>query len=214
MRFAGRSPADCVWASEADLIERDPSLKNKIKRFDKKFDTTAFDSDNELRTIGMEVENSNVDRVLDCSEVFTLIHPKKAGEIKGKWSEGLVRVLRSLVNFQTDRVYYGVFYRTRGAAEAVRRSSGPLDFSVLTNKVYLDCYTTPEKFWDDLEGVYKSVDKLCQYLDEKSDVFELNERMRQLTAKLYGEWLAGVKVEAAVSGPRSTSPSSPRQCKA
>lgn len=31
-----------------------------------------------------------VDRILQCVELFPIIHPKKANEIKGKWSELIV----------------------------------------------------------------------------------------------------------------------------
>lgn len=39
-----------------------------------------------------------------------MIHPKKANEIKGKWSELLVSITSKLLNFTKDGVHYGITF--------------------------------------------------------------------------------------------------------
>ena len=42
--------------------------------------------------------------------MFSVIHPKKANEIKGKWQEILQIILLKLLNFHKDDIFYGVFF--------------------------------------------------------------------------------------------------------
>lgn len=207
VRFNGKSLSNCQWVEESTLLERDPNLKNKLKRFDSTFDNTRSDSDSEAKTIGIDADCTNVDRILDSSEIFTLIHPKKASDIKTKWSESLIKVMRALINFNQNNVFYGVFYiELIDTLKHYSEFSEPIDFSTIVNRIYLDYYHSPDRFWDDLEHVFHSVSRLCLYLDEHSDVEELNDRMKQLTAILYSEWLETIKFEACVFSAKITNP--------
>lgn len=207
VKLTGRSFGSCVWVPETELLDRDPALKNKLKRFDNTFDAAPWDPQSDTKTVGMDAESANVDRVMDSSDIFALIHPKKASDIRGKWGEGLIRVLKALTNFQSDQVYYGVFYIELGTIfKQYSEFAEAIDFAVISNRVYLDFYQTPDRFWEDLEVVYRNVDRLATYLDEKSDVHELNDRMKQLTARLYQDWLEKVRFEAEVFAAKMTQP--------
>lgn len=206
VRFADKSQANCRWVSEAELLEREPGIKTKLKRFDKNFDEERFDQNCDQKTIGIDQEFSTVDRILDCSDIFSVIHPKRASDTRGKWGEGLIKVIRSLANFQMNDTFYGTFYFELGALyqNFAPEFSESLDFAVVNNRVHLDYYQRPLDFWRDLENVYNTVDRLREYLNEKSDLHELNDRMKQLTAKLYVDWLDSVKLEAAVFSAKMT----------
>ena len=55
-----------------------------------------------------------VDRIVACSEMFDIIHPKKAGKILSKWSDSILRVLQILINFRYQGVCLFVFGSMRG----------------------------------------------------------------------------------------------------
>ena len=40
-----------------------------------------------------------VDRIIQCTVMFPVIHPKKANEMKGKWCELAATVIHKLLNF-------------------------------------------------------------------------------------------------------------------
>jgi hypothetical protein len=39
-----------------------------------------------------------VDRILNCTELFAVVHPRQAVLLKGKWQELCVKVVQHLVN--------------------------------------------------------------------------------------------------------------------
>jgi len=45
---------------------------------------------------------AEVDRVIQCVEIFPIIHPKKANEIKGKWTELLAVITAKLLSFSKN----------------------------------------------------------------------------------------------------------------
>ena len=199
IRFSGKSFLNCQWVEESELIKNDQMIKNKLRRFDNAFDNAQFDSDNENNLINFDSDCRNVDRILNCSEIFMLIHPKKASDIGLKWSEKLLKVIRALINFNHNGIYIGIFYLELSEVfKKYTELSESIDFAVVLNRIYLDNYSTPDKFWDDLDLIYKAVDRLALYLDEKSDLKELNCMMRQLTAGLYHEWFDEIQAEAVV----------------
>ena len=53
---------------------------------------------------------TEVDRILWTTELFSVIHPKKANEIKGKWTEPLAIVTSKLLNFTKDNIKYGIYF--------------------------------------------------------------------------------------------------------
>lgn len=59
---------------------------------------------NELQYINFDRNTLKVDRVVSCSEMFDIIHPKKAGKIMSKWSDSIVKVVQILINFRYEQV--------------------------------------------------------------------------------------------------------------
>ena len=51
-----------------------------------------------------------VDRILSSTDMFPIIHPKKANEIKGKWTENLVTLVLKVVNFIKDEINFGIYF--------------------------------------------------------------------------------------------------------
>ena len=92
VRFQNNSFHQCKWVEEAELLRLDASLRPKLKRFETSFYAEAQQG-RDFHLINCDAQSYEVDRIVDCSEVFALIHPKKAGEIKTKWTENLLRDL-------------------------------------------------------------------------------------------------------------------------
>jgi len=59
---------------------------------------------NELQYINFDRNTLKVDRVVSCSEMFDIIHPKKAGKIMSKWSDSIVKIVQILINFRYQNV--------------------------------------------------------------------------------------------------------------
>lgn len=51
-----------------------------------------------------------IDRIIFTTELFPIIHPKKANEIKNKWNEYLTIVISKLLNFYISKIKYGVYF--------------------------------------------------------------------------------------------------------
>lgn len=58
----------------------------------------------ELHYVNFDRNTLKVDRVVSCSEMFDIIHPKKAGKIMSKWSDSIVKVVQILINFRYQQV--------------------------------------------------------------------------------------------------------------
>lgn len=48
--------------------------------------------------------------MVNCTEMFGVIHSKKANEMKGKWCELATVVVSKLLNFYKDDICYGTFF--------------------------------------------------------------------------------------------------------
>lgn len=93
--------------------------KNRLNRFNKAFQKKLDDLVN-LEHADIEDLNESqnffdpsyieVDRIIRTTELFPIIHPKKANEIKSKWSDSLVNVISKLLNYSKDNVHYGVYF--------------------------------------------------------------------------------------------------------
>jgi chromodomain-helicase-DNA-binding protein 7 len=59
---------------------------------------------NEIQYINFDRNTLKVDRVVSCSEMFDIIHPKKAGKIMSKWSDSIVKIVQILINFRYENV--------------------------------------------------------------------------------------------------------------
>lgn len=91
-----------------------------------------------------------VDRILSCTEIFPIVHPKKGSEMKGKWAESLTKVLSHLLNFSRDQIHYGVYFLECKAI---------LDLGTINNRLYLGHYKTNSEFWQELGSVFKSANQ-------------------------------------------------------
>ena len=60
----------------------------------------------ELHYINFDRNTLKVDRVVSCSEMFDIIHPKKAGKIMSKWSDSIVKIVQILINFRYENVSF------------------------------------------------------------------------------------------------------------
>ena len=112
VRFAGKSFQNCDWVEESQLLANEPNLRNKLKRFDTMFDNSAIELEMSNGMLNYDPENVVVDRILSCSEIFMMIHPKKTSEITHKWTESLLRIIRVLLNFRLNGFFPGHFYLT------------------------------------------------------------------------------------------------------
>ncbi len=86
-----------------------------------------------------------MDRILDITELFPILHPKKSSQMTGSWLYGLFESLRKLVNFGYKDVNYGlemlhlVENLPPGQTELYH-----LDFSIVMNRIFLEVYKEPQ----------------------------------------------------------------------
>lgn len=108
----------------SDWIDNNPELSNLAKedfplemstksgtnspvisqKFFEYLERTFLNSD--LHYINFDRNTLKVDRVVSCSEMFDIIHPKKAGKIMSKWSDSIVKIVQILINFRYENVSY------------------------------------------------------------------------------------------------------------
>ena len=74
----------------------------RSEKFSRFIQRTFLNSD--LQYINFDQNTLKVDRVVSCSEMFDIIHPKKAGKIMSKWSDSIVKVVQILINFRYEKV--------------------------------------------------------------------------------------------------------------
>lgn len=126
-----------------------------------------------------------VDRVLQCSELFSVIHSKKANEIKGKWSENLVTVVQKLLNFTKDDVHYGIHFmepvnpERDGCPNYKKVITNMMDLGTIINRVYLDYYKSFRGFFSDFGLIFKNCRKFNK--DAGSDIRILCDTLREVS---------------------------------
>ena len=72
----------------------------------KNFDTIQTEEDSQYYDPSYVL----IDRIISTTELFPIIHPKKANEMRGKWCELAVVVINKLLNFQRENISYGVYF--------------------------------------------------------------------------------------------------------
>ena len=92
---------------EQEILTYDPNIKNKLKRFIRDFNNKFFNSRKE-EFLNFNKSYLTVSKILNSTELFPVIHPKKGSQITGKWSYGLLKVVNFLANFEYEQVLYGV----------------------------------------------------------------------------------------------------------
>ena len=114
VKFNDFSYLHCEWITEEDILSMGKTGKNKLNRFNRSFEKKMLEGDvNNIYDDDVQLFDPSyleVDKILYCTEIFSVIHPKKANDIKGKWSEHLVAVVSKLLNFSRDDVHYGVYF--------------------------------------------------------------------------------------------------------
>ena len=63
-----------------------------------------------------------------------------------------------------------------------------LDFSIIINRIFLDFYTEPISFWNDLLIVFDNFD-IFNYRRKGNDTYMLLDRMKQIARIMYEQWL-------------------------
>lgn len=133
-----------------------------------------------------------VDRVIHTTELFPVIHPKKANEIKGKWSESLSMILSSLLNYTKDGICYGVHFMEPVNPEKIKAEDykmvieAPMDLGTINNRVYLDYYKSPKDFWNDLGLVFKNCRQY--FKDDSHELRIISDTLRELAIVFYKQW--------------------------
>jgi len=100
-----RSHLHCEWLSEMELCNERRNGKAKLTRF-KRLHINYKNLHENYRALEEESDNPlpfdeniiKVDRVLNCTELFAVVHPRQAVLLKGKWQELCVKVVQHLVN--------------------------------------------------------------------------------------------------------------------
>jgi chromodomain-helicase-DNA-binding protein 7 len=98
---------DCPEDSFMEFQERRPPLPKSSERdpkFERYIKRTFMNS--EMNYINFDQNTLKVDRVVSCSEMFDIIHPKKAGKIMSKWSDSIVKIVQILINFRYENVTF------------------------------------------------------------------------------------------------------------
>jgi len=53
-----------------------------------------------------DMSYTEVDRLVYCADMFPVLHPKKALEMKSKWSETALKAVQLLLNYTRNDVRY------------------------------------------------------------------------------------------------------------
>ena len=187
VKFQNLSFRHCEWLEEKEILDYDPNIKKKLKRFIKDFEVHQSGG-KKSSFLNYDKKYLSVDRVLSCSELFPVIHPKKASQIKNKWSEKLLDVIRLLVNFENEDIFYGVhFLNLCEIYPDFPEIENNVDFSVIINRIYLDYYTSPSSFWKDILAVFENLEKMNNH-DEENDRSFLIYRLRELSIFCFRKW--------------------------
>jgi len=93
-----------------------------------------------------------VDRIIDTTELFPVVHPKKANDIRDKWNEPLTLIVSKLLNFDKSDVLYGIHLMEPINPERDECPNykkiihTPMDLSTILNRLYLDYYQSNKEF--------------------------------------------------------------------
>lgn len=185
VKFIDRSFLHCEWREEKAILALDQSMKQKLNRFNRLLQTKGV-LDGQL--FNLDHRYKEAERVLDCSEPFPVLHVKKATEMRGKWSEKLVKTINYLVNFQIGHIQYGIYFTDLSHFyEEKVGFVNQIDFTVLGNRLYLDYYKRPFDFWRDLVECFGNMEAFNGY--KENDVGVLINRLKVVAKVLFGEWV-------------------------
>lgn len=194
VKFNDFSYLHCEWITEEDILTMGKAGKNKLNRFNRMFEkkVAELEADEDDDTHYFDPSYLEVDKILYCTEIFPVIHPKKANDIRGKWSEHLVQVVSKLLNFSRDDVHYGVYFME--PVDTDRDDCGnyrkvityQMDLGTINNRLYLDYYKNYQSFWNDLGYVFKNARRYNK--DPACDIRILADTLREYARILYKKW--------------------------
>lgn len=184
VKYPHTSPKKLVWESEAFLAKARGANKSKLMRF-KKVWAEAGLPDGEI--IGFDENTCTIDRIVMCSDMFSIIHPKKAQESAQKFTDLLVRVMLSLINFEDNGICYGVHFLhiENFLVDESAEKNEYLDFSVLLNLLYTDHFTDSNTFWVQLGRFLQWVQRK---FEAHPDLLRLGRIFNSVARHLYDEW--------------------------
>lgn len=193
VKFNGRSYLHCKWMEEDELVKYDHTTKHKIKRFNRMFDQEVLKGKSDVM-LNFDHHYLQVERVIDCSEIFPVIHTKKAADITG-WTRQLMKAVSYLINFQIDKVMYGVhFLNYSQNYQHFPEITNNIDFSTLLNRVYLDFYKRPLDMWRDLLAFFDIIDIINK--KRNNDTAILIARLKEVAKELFAQWSNWMEKEA------------------
>lgn len=173
-----------IWITEKELLEINNLNKSKINKFKSQWQKSECE---EGEYINYDHTWTEIDRILLCSDMFSIIHPKKAQEINLTFLQSLKNVVISLINYENSNFCYGIhLLRLDDYIPADMVENGNyLDFSILLNKIYMNHYKSSNSFWQELGEFYNFVDR---ELGHHGHILKLTYILRQLSVSLYYQW--------------------------
>ncbi|CAD8205649.1 unnamed protein product [Paramecium pentaurelia] len=184
----------CEWKSEQQIISKDKNGKQKINRFTRQFEKKIkeYDPDELLEMNYFDPSYLEIDRLISSTELFPIIHPKKANEIKGKWNEYLSIIISKLLNYSEGRVKFGVYFmqpvnpETDGCPDYRKIITQPMDLGTIYNRLYLEYYRNSQQFWYELGLVFKNCRKYNS--NPEGEIRKLGDALGECALILYYQW--------------------------
>uniref|UniRef100_A0A0K6S7Z6 Chromo domain-containing protein n=1 Tax=Chromera velia CCMP2878 TaxID=1169474 RepID=A0A0K6S7Z6_9ALVE len=209
------------WLSVEEILDRDPDCDGamkKLARFNRKMDEVRQDEEESLRRererasaagaaeetfrllpqIESDVDDElvaspEVERIVDCSDLFRACYPTMAEQAPknlSSWLQSCIAILDAMAVFERRGVKYALpFLRPveeeRDAPGYSRIVKQPMDFTQIYAKLYYRVYTKPQEFWSDIQKIWRACEA---YNREDSEVYIQMKVLRSLFDKLYGEW--------------------------
>ena len=135
-----------------------------------------------------------VDRILNTTEIFPVVHPHQAALVNNKWQEKCINIISKLLNYVKSDVAYGVYFlepldpADEGNAHYFKSVKYPIDLGTIHNRLFIGYYERPIDFWKDLGSVFKN----CQavYTNRVGDIRIIGDTLRQIAIFLYKNWHA------------------------
>ncbi|CAD8088106.1 unnamed protein product [Paramecium sonneborni] len=176
IKFKNRSYLHTEWLDEERILE-EKNGKQKINRFNKVFEKRIQEEiDDFIEDQYFDPAFQEVDRILSCTEIFPIVHPKKGSEMIGKWPQSLTKVMSHLLNFTRDQIHYGIYFL---------ECKTLLNFGTINNRLYLGYYKIYDDFWYELGSVFKSANQ--EWL-EGTDMYRITNTLKECAIVLYDLW--------------------------
>ena len=123
-----------------------------------------------------------MDRILDTTEIFPVVHPQQAALVNNKWQEKCIGIISKLLNYVRDDVPYGILFLESPdptAEESFHYYSivkYPIDLGTIHNRLHIGYYERPSELWKDVGMVFKN----CQayYTNRESDFRIIGDTLR------------------------------------